>query len=223
VKMGVRIRNNVRVTNVDAKGVNFESSKTTERLETRTVLWAGGVAATEFGLTVAQRLGVETDKLGRIPVNPDLTVANYPDIYVIGDQALVRREDGSQLAGVAQVAMQEGAYVAHAIACRVEGAKKVPPFRYQDRGDMAVIGRAAAVGNLFGRIHVWGWPAWLVWLFIHLMYLVQFSSRLQVFLQWGIQYVTFSRGARLITGASAMDLEHCIETATGELSTPGRS
>jgi NADH dehydrogenase len=105
---------------------------------------------------------------------------------------------------VAQVAMQQGAYAAKAIVKRLGGAKELPPFRYFDHGDIAVIGRAAAVANVFG-VHLWGFPAWLVWLFIHLMYLVEFRSRVLVFIQWGFQYFSFSRGARLITGSAASD------------------
>jgi NADH dehydrogenase len=105
---------------------------------------------------------------------------------------------------VAQVAMQGGAYAARAIQKRLDGAKDLPPFRYFDKGDLAVIGRARAVANIFG-LHLWGLPAWLVWLFVHLMYLVQFQNRVLVFVQWGFHYITYSRGARLITGSAATD------------------
>jgi NADH dehydrogenase len=100
---------------------------------------------------------------------------------------------------VAQVAIQSGAYVASTIKARLKGKKDVPPFHYFDKGDMAVIGRASAVANIFG-LHVWGLPAWLIWLFIHLLYIVEFQNRVLVFIQWGFEYLTFSRGARLITG-----------------------
>ena len=126
----------------------------------------------------------------------------------MGDLALAFRPDGRPLPGVAQVAMQQGAYAARATVKRLDGPKELPPFRYVDKGDMAVIGRAAAVANLFG-FHVSGFFAWLIWLFIHLMYLVEFENRILVFIQWGFQYLTFSRGARLITGSVASD---CIPT-----------
>jgi len=122
-------------------------------------------------------------------------------MYVVGDLALVLRGDGNPLPGVAQVAMQQGTYAGKAILKRLSGSREISPFRYFDQGDIAVIGRAAAVANIFG-VHVSGYLAWLVWLFIHLMYLVEFRSRLLVFIQWGFQYLTFSRGARLITGAA---------------------
>jgi NADH dehydrogenase len=146
---------------------------------------------------------VPTDRSGRIKVRPDLTLPGFPEIFVVGDLAAVADEDGQPLPGVAQVAMQGGAYAAHVIASRAQGkAASLSPFHYSDRGDISVIGRAAAVARIFG-LHLHGLPAWLVWLFVHLMYLVQFQSRILVFIQWGFQYLTFSRGARLITGAAA--------------------
>jgi len=144
-----------------------------------------------------------TDRGGRIKVRPDLTVPGFPEIFVVGDLAAVAGEDGQALPGVAQVAMQGGAYAARLIVARAQGrAATIGPFHYSDRGDISVIGRAAAVARVFG-LHLHGLPAWLVWLFIHLMYLVQFQSRILVFVQWGFQYLTFSRGARLITGEAA--------------------
>lgn len=204
-KLGVQVRTNVRVVGVDRHGVTFQTRDGDGRLAARTVIWAAGVVVSDFGRKLAARTGAETDKGGRIRVNPDLTIPGYPSIYVVGDLALARRQDGRQLPGVAQVAMQGGAYAAKAIAKRLDGPRDVPPFHYFDKGDMAVIGRAAAVANIFG-LHVSGWPAWVVWLFIHLMYLVEFQSRVLVFIQWGFQYLTFSRGARLITGTSDSDV-----------------
>jgi len=204
IKLGVQVRKNVRVVGVDREGVTLQTDRGTERVAARTILWAAGVTASDFGRKLAARTGAETDRAGRIRVNPDLTIPGYPDIYVVGDLALARRPDGEQLPGVAQVAMQGGAYAAKAILHRLDGPKALPPFRYFDKGDLAVIGRAAAVADIFG-FHVSGWPAWIVWVFIHLMYLVQFQSRILVFIQWGFQYLTFSRGARLITGSADSD------------------
>ena len=203
-KLGVEVRTNVRVVGVDREGVTLHTNGGTERQAARTVLWAAGVVVSDFGKRLASRTGAETDRAGRIRVNPDLTIPIHPNIYIVGDLALARRSDGEQLPGVAQVAMQGGAYAARAIIKRINGATVLPPFRYFDKGDMAVIGRAAAVANIFG-FHVSGWPAWMLWLFIHLMYLVQFQSRILVFIQWGFQYLTFSRGARLITGTADSD------------------
>jgi len=202
IRLGARVRTGVHVTSIDSDGVTFRADGKTERLEAKTVLWAGGVTASQLGRVLAERTNAKTDRGGRIGVNPDLTIPGNPDIYVVGDLALSLRSDGSPLPGVAQVAMQQGAYAAAAIVNRLHGSKRQGPFRYFDHGDIAVIGRASAVANIFG-LHMWGFPAWLVWLFIHLMYLVEFRSRVMVFIQWGFQYLTFSRGARLITGATA--------------------
>ena len=203
-RLGIQVRKQVKVVGIDKDGVTFQTHEGTERLAAKTVLWAGGVTASAFGRTLARRTGAETDRSGRIPVQPDLTLSNHPDIYIVGDLALAFRSEGRPLPGVAQVAMQQGAYAAQAIVKRLDGPKELSPFRYVDKGDMAVIGRAAAVANLFG-LHVSGFVAWLIWLFIHLMYLVEFQNRLLVFIQWGFQYLTFSRGARLITGRVVSD------------------
>src|SRR5262249_39791384 len=156
--------------------------------------------------TLAMRTGAETDRGGRIKVGPDLTIANFPGIYVVGDLALSIDRHGKPLQGVAQVAMQGGAYAARAIARKVKGQSKPAPFKYFDKGNLAVIGRAAAVADVFG-VHLWGLPAWIVWAFIHLAYIVEFQSRIVVFIQWAIQDVTFSRGARLITGMAPTDFD----------------
>jgi NADH dehydrogenase len=201
-RLGVTVLKGVKVTDVDAEGVTFERGATRERLAAKTVLWAGGVTTNAFGRTLAKRTEAQSDRIGRIPVTPQLTVPNFPNIFVVGDLALVNDKNGKSLPGVAQVAMQGGAYAAKVIRARVEKKTEPPPFHYFNKGDMAVIGRAAAVANIFG-LHLSGLLAWLVWLFIHLIYIVEFQSRVMVFIQWGIQFVTFSRGARLITGDAA--------------------
>jgi NADH:ubiquinone reductase (H+-translocating) len=203
-RLGVEVIKGVMVTNIDATGVTFKRGDASETLAAKTVLWAGGVTATPFARKVAERTKSETDRNGRIKVNPDLTVPNFPDIFIIGDLAHAVDEKGAPLPGVAQVAMQGGAYAAKVIRARLEGKQAPPPFHYFNKGEMAVIGRAAAVANIFG-IHVSGLLAWLMWLFIHLIYIVEFQNRVQVFVQWGFEYLTFSRGARLITGTAATD------------------
>jgi NADH:ubiquinone reductase (H+-translocating) len=213
-KLGVQVRTKVMVVGVDRDGVTFQTQEGNQHLAAKTVIWAGGIAATEFGRTLARRTAAETDKAGRIKVKPDLTVPNYPDIYIIGDLALAFRADGRPLPGVAPVAMQQGAYAAKAIVRRAQGQSPSPPFRYLDKGDMAVIGRAAAVANIFG-LHLWGWPAWLIWLFVHLLYIVEFQSRIMVFIQWGFQYLTFSRGARLITWTGSTDIARRASAGKG--------
>jgi len=201
-KLGVEILKGVKVTRIDEEGVTLERATGSESLRAKTVLWAGGVTINEFGRKLAERVHAETDRIGRILVTPQLTVPNHPDIFVVGDLALATEANGKPLPGVAQVAMQGGAYAAKVIRARVQKDSEPGPFHYFDKGDMAVIGRAAAVANIFG-FHLSGLPAWLVWLFIHLMYIVEFQSRILVFIQWGFEYLTFSRGARLITGDDA--------------------
>ena len=203
-RLGVEVMKGVFATGIDGNGVTYKIGDKTERMAAKTVLWAGGVTTTAFGRQLAQRTGAETDRQGRIKVTAQLAIPNYPDIFVVGDLAAAADENGKPLPGVAQVAIQGGAFAAKVIAARVKGKPAPERFHYFDKGDMAVIGRAAAVANIFG-VHVWGWPAWLVWLFIHLMYIVEFQNRVLVFIQWGFQYLTFSRGARLITGSEVKD------------------
>jgi NADH dehydrogenase len=203
-RLGVEVEKGVMVTGIDADGVTYKSGDESKRMAAKTVLWAGGVTTNAFGRKLAERTHAETDGIGRIKVNPDLTVPGYPDIFIVGDLAFSLGEDGKPLPGVAQVAIQGGAYAAKTIRARVKGKKDTKPFHYFNKGDMAVIGRAAAVANIFG-FHLAGLFAWLTWLFVHLIYIVEFQSRVLVFIQWGFEYLTFSRGARLITGAAATD------------------
>jgi len=205
LRLGVRVRGGVMVTGIDAEGVTLSTKSGSERLRTRTVIWAAGITPSEFGRQLVKRTEAPTDKSGRIKVNPDLTIPNHPDTFVVGDLAFATKADGKPLPGVAQVAMQGGAYAAETITKRVQGKQQDKPFHYFDKGDIAVIGRAAAVANVFG-VHLSGFIAWLAWLFIHLMYIVRFQSRIVVFVQWGFEYITFSRGARLITGNAASDI-----------------
>ena len=200
-KLGVEVQKNVMVTAIDDDGVTLHRGDATARLAAKTVLWAGGVTATPFGRKLAEHAQAQTDRSGRIKVNPDLTIPGHPEIFVVGDLAYREQEPGKPLPGVAQVAIQGGNYAAKVIKARLAGNKDVPPFRYFNKGDMAVIGRAAAIADIFG-VHVSGLLAWLAWLFIHLMYIVEFQSRVLVFVQWGFEYLTFSRGARLITGST---------------------
>jgi NADH dehydrogenase len=205
-KLGVEIWKGVMVTGIDANGITYKHGDTVGHVAAKTVLWAGGVTTTAFGRTLAERTRSETDRSGRIKMNPDLTIPNYPNIFVAGDLALAQGKNGKPLPGVAQVAIQGGTYAAKVIRKRLDGEKGSEPFRYFDKGDMAVIGRASAVANIFG-LHVSGLPAWLIWLFIHLMYIVEFQNRVLVFIQWGFEYLTFSRGARLITGSAETDVD----------------
>jgi NADH dehydrogenase len=196
-------------------GISYQANGSTQTLSTKTVIWAGGVTVSPLAKTVAQRTGAETDRGGRIKVGPDLTIANFPDIYVVGDLAFSIDKHGKPLQGVAQVAMQGGAYAGKTITRKVKGQSKPAPFNYFDKGNMAVIGRAAAVADIFG-VHVSGLLAWLIWAFIHLAYIVEFQSRIIVFIQWAIQDLTFSRGARLITGMAPTDFNFNREMAAAD-------
>ncbi len=197
VKLGVRTRTGVRVISIDGTGVVLQAVGGTERMPARTVLWAAGVQASPLGAILAASTAVQLDRAGRVVVQPDLTVAGYPQILVAGDLASVM-QDGQPVPGVAPAAMQMGDYAARLILRRLNGQSAAAPFRYRDKGSIAVIGRASAVASILG-MKIGGYPAWLGWLFIHLMYLVGFQNRLLVFIQWGFQYLTFNRGARIIS------------------------
>jgi NADH dehydrogenase len=203
-RLGVEVKCGQMVQHVDTDGLTIKSGERTDSVAAKTVIWAGGITASPLGKLLATRTKAETDKGGRIKVQPDLSIPTYSDIYVVGDLASAADEHGKPLPGLAQVAMQGGAYAAKSILRKVKGLPPLPPFRYFDKGSLAVIGRAAAVANVFG-MHLSGLPAWLVWAFVHLMYLVTFQNRVQVFVQWAIQDLTFNRGARLITGIAPTD------------------
>src|SRR5208337_1096372 len=163
-RLGVEVMKGVFVTDITPAGVTYKHGDHHHSLAARTVLWAGGVTSTPFGKKVAERFHAETDRAGRIKVQPDLTVPGHPEIFIVGDLALAQNENGQPLPGVAQVAIQGGRFAAKVIAARLAGKTPPPRFHYLNKGDMAVIGRAAAVANILG-IHISGFPAWLVWLF----------------------------------------------------------
>ncbi len=212
VKLGVQVRCGAMVKHVDEQGLTIEADKKTDSIAAKTVVWAGGITSSPLGKILAGRTRAETDKAGRVKVNSNLTIPNYPDIYVVGDLASSMDRNGKPVPGLAQVAMQGGAYAAKSIVRKVKGQRELPPFHYFDKGSLAVIGRAAAVADVFGA-HLSGFIAWFVWAFIHLLYLVTFQSRILVFIQWGIQNLTFSRGARLITGDAPTDFNFSKESS----------
>jgi NADH:quinone reductase (non-electrogenic) len=214
-RLGVQVKTGVMVKDVDRDGLTVERDGTKDRIVSKTVIWAGGVTVPQLARMLARRTRAETDRGGRITVTPQLTIPGYPDISVVGDLALAAGRDGKPLPGVAQVAMQGGAYAAKAIVRKVKGASPLPPFKYFDKGELAVIGRASAVANAFG-LHLSGFPAWLIWAFVHLAYIVQFRSRLTVFVEWAIEDLTFSRGARLITGSANTDFDFNHEMASDD-------
>jgi NADH dehydrogenase len=173
-----------------------------ERIPTKTVLWAAGVLAAMFARTVAAETGADVDRAGRLHVNTDLTIDGHPEILVLGDAAVIPWQDERPVPGVAQGAIQSGKYAAKAIRRRLDG-QPIGAFRYQDRGDVAVIGRLAGVTNIgwlgpFGRQS--GFPAWVLWLLIHIAYLIGFANRVVVLVRWAWSFFTHGRASRLITG-----------------------
>uniref|UniRef100_Q01ZH7 NADH:ubiquinone reductase (non-electrogenic) n=1 Tax=Solibacter usitatus (strain Ellin6076) TaxID=234267 RepID=Q01ZH7_SOLUE len=199
IQLGVLTRTAARVTAIDAGGVTVKTGEKEERIETHTVLWAAGVRASRLGKVLAERAGAQLDRAGRVIVEPDLSVPGHPEIFVIGDLASYTPDGGKPLPGVAPVAMQEGRYVARLIRARVSGGAKPGPFHYFNKGNLATVGRNKAVAE-FGKLHIAGFLAWFTWVFVHLMYLVEFENRVLVLMEWVHNYITRNRGARLITG-----------------------
>jgi NADH dehydrogenase len=201
-RLGVVVRTSTPVVHIDDHCVRVRAGHHEEAIGARTVLWAAGVLATSFVRTVAAATGATTDRAGRVIVEPDLTIAGHPEIFVIGDAAVQPWRGGRAVPGVAQGGIQPGRYVARVILGRLSGRPE-GPFRYRDRGDVAVIGRLAGVTNIpwlgpFGRTG--GFPAWLLWLGIHIVYLIGFTNRVVVIVRWAWSFLTGGRGSRLITG-----------------------
>ena len=190
--LGVEVRTSTMVTAVEPGAVLVGNT----RMASAVTLWAAGVAASPLG----KKLGAPLDRAGRVIVEPDLSIPGHPEVFVIGDLASLKDENGKMLPGVAPVAMQEGTFVAHVVG-RDLAHKARGKFHYVDKGSLATIGRAAAVAQ-FGKIHISGFIAWLAWLFIHIFFLIGFRNRLIVLIQWAWSYVTYERGARLITGST---------------------
>lgn len=191
-RLQVEVRLGTPVSNCDEAGVTIGE----EHVPAATIVWAAGVAAS----AAADWLGVEKDRIGRVPVGADLTVPGHPEIFVVGDTASVAGKDGQPLPGLAPVAKQQGTYVARVLRARLAGKPAPPPFHYFNYGTMATIGRRSAVAD-FGWLRLDGTLAWLMWGLIHISFLIGFRNRLIVMLDWMWSYVTFQSGARLITGS----------------------
>jgi len=189
-RLGVEVWTGRKVTGVDAQGLALGD----ERLAARTVIWAAGVSASPL----ARSLGVPLDAAGRVPVTPQLTIPGHDDVFVIGDLASIE-QDGKRVPGVSPAAIQQGTHTAKNVLRAARG-EPLLPFRYWDKGSFATLGRGAAVGDLFGKVWLSGFPAWLAWLLIHIYFLIGFRNRLLVMFQWAYSYLTYRRGARLITG-----------------------
>jgi NADH dehydrogenase len=196
--LGVTVLTNRMVTNIEKSRVNIRYGEEEETIKARTILWAAGVKASSLGKIIVEKTNAESDRVGRIIVEPNLSIKDYPNIFVVGDLANFSHQDNKPLPGIAPVAMAQGQYMSKYIKADIKG-ETIPPFRYVDKGSLAVIGDNHAVVNL-GFIKLSGFIAWLVWVFAHIYYLIEFDSKLVVMIEWGWNYVTRGRGARLITG-----------------------
>lgn len=205
-KLGVEVRLNAMVTACDEAGVGIGS----ERIETRTIMWAAGVKASP----AAVWLGVAADRAGRVKVEADLSVPGLSDVFVLGDTALQLGTDGNPLPGIAPVAKQQGEYLAKALSARMRG-EPLPNFRYRNFGSLATIGRKYAVAD-FGKLHLSGFAAWVLWSAAHVYFLIGFRRRLIVALHWAWSYITFQRGTRLITGLTGSRLARATDEETAK-------
>ncbi|HWY19894.1 MAG TPA: NAD(P)/FAD-dependent oxidoreductase [Candidatus Acidoferrum sp.] len=208
-RLGVETLTSTMVTKIEPGGIYMGDT----RMHADVILWAAGVAASPLG----KKLGVPVDRAGRVLVNPDLSLPNHPEVFVIGDLAALKDASGNILPGVAPVAIQQGRFVGKQIAREIAsgaplfsrpsqqggGVDLRSPFHYHDKGSLATIGRSAAIAQ-FGKIHISGFVAWLAWLFVHILFLIGFRNRVLVFIQWAWSYFTYERGARLITGSTSL-------------------
>jgi NADH:ubiquinone reductase (H+-translocating) len=204
--LGVEVRTGAMVTDVADDYVTVGDE---ERIEAGNVFWAAGVSASPLG----GRLGVETDRAGRVRVEPDCSIPGDPRVFVVGDLALVEGPDGAQVPGVAPAAIQMGKHVARTVRRDLDGRPR-EDFRYRDKGDLATIGRAAAVARV-GRLRIGGLVAWILWALVHILYLIGFRNRILVMIQWAWAYLTYQRGIRLITGSTRMDLKRARRLEDG--------
>jgi NADH dehydrogenase len=192
--LGIEVKTSTMVKSISQSRVDLENGET---IFAENIIWAAGVSASPL----TQKLGVELDRAGRVKVNPDLSIPGHPEVFAIGDMALVHGENGKPVPGISPAAMQMARHVARVIETDLAsgGQSNRPPFRYRDKGAMATIGRSAAVAQL-GQFEISGFPAWLVWLGVHLIFLIGFRNKAAVLLQWTYSYFTYKRGARIITG-----------------------
>jgi NADH dehydrogenase len=203
-RLGVTPFLDATVVGIDEDAVTIEhQGGESEQIAARTVVWAAGVSASSLAVRLGELTGAERDRAGRVTVEADLTLPGHPEVFALGDMVRVRNEEGSAttLPGVAPVAMQQGRYAAKVIRARLR-SRTTSPFRYRDKGNLATIGRGSAVADI-KRFRLSGFLAWLIWLVVHLWYLIGFQNRLLVFIRWSFSFFTHGRGARLITGSAA--------------------
>lgn len=203
-KLGVTIKVNTMVTDLNGSNAIISRNGEKEKIQSKTILWTAGVKASSLGKSISQKTGAELDRSGRVVVNNDLSIPGHADIFIIGDLAHLSIEGKDPLPGVAPVAMQEGKYVAKLILNRLRD-KETKPFKYQEKGNLAIIGTDTAVADL-GKLKFAGFFAWLVWAFVHIRYLIEFDSKVIVLFRWAWSYLTRKRGVRLITGEDPFPL-----------------
>jgi NADH dehydrogenase len=196
--LGVEVELNTKVVGVDATGIDVETERGRERIESMTKVWAAGVSAPPLSRQLAEAAGAKTDRAGRIFVERDLTVPGHPEIFALGDMMNLSDENGDELPGVAQVAIQGGKYAAKAIKRRLAGKPAPEPFKYFDKGSLAVISRSSAVASI-GKVHLSGFAAWLIWVGVHLFYLVGFKNRITAVLHWAVSFLGRGRSERVST------------------------
>ena len=202
----VEVKTKSAVEHIDNEGVTIAG----QHLAAKTVIWTAGVAASPAG----KWLDAEVDRAGRVKVVSDLSVPQYPNIFVIGDTAALM-QGGKPLPGVAPVAMQEGRYVASVIRAHVSSEEYTSPFHYINKGNLATVGRSSGIAD-FGRLHISGFAGWILWLAVHIVFLIGFRNRFVVLFQWAWAYITFQRGARLIT-FDASSLPDVKEVTRGDV------
>ncbi|MGX6607427.1 NAD(P)/FAD-dependent oxidoreductase [Micromonosporaceae bacterium Da 78-11] len=196
--LGVEVELNTKVVGMDATGIEVDSERGHERIPSMTKMWAAGVAAPPLAAKLAEQAGAKTDRAGRIFVQPDLTVPGHPEIFVLGDMMNLNDEKGVQLPGVAQVAIQGGKHAADQIKRRLGGKQDGQAFKYFDKGSLATISRFSAVASV-GKVHLSGFPAWVIWVAVHLFYLVGFKNRVTAVMHWAVSFLGRGRSERVST------------------------
>jgi NADH dehydrogenase len=200
--LGVEVELNTKVVGMDASGIEVESERGHERIPAMTKMWAAGVAAPPLARKLADAAGAKTDRAGRIFVEPDLTVPGHPEIFAIGDMMNLDDGTGTPLPGVAQVAIQGGRYAADQVKRRLAGKPAGRPFKYFDKGSLATVSRFSAVASI-GKLHLSGFPAWVIWVVVHLFYLVGFKNRVTAVLHWAVSFLGRGRSERVSTQQQA--------------------
>jgi NADH dehydrogenase len=196
--LGVEVELETKVVGVDATGVDVQTARGPERIESMTKMWAAGVAAPGLATKLAAATGAGTDRAGRVEVDPDCSLPGHPEIFAVGDMMALDQTPGVQLPGVAQVAIQSGQHAADQIKRRLSGKATGQPFKYFDKGSLATISRFSAVASI-GRVRLSGFPGWVVWLVVHLLYLVGFKNRLTAVLHWAVSFLGRGRSERVAT------------------------